>query len=60
MNKELLTVLKAAFEGKAVANFSTEDTNIAAVKGIMEACGLNENSTARELREKGEVNEISY
>ena len=52
MNKELLTVLKAAFEGKAVANFSTEDTNTAAVKGIMEACGLNENSTARELREK--------
>lgn len=52
MNKELLTVLTAAFEGRAVANFSKEDTNTAAVKAIMEACGLNENSTARELREK--------
>ena len=52
MNKELLTVLTAAFEGRAVANFSKEDTNTAAVRAIMEACGLNENSTARELREK--------
>lgn len=52
MNKELLTVLTAALEGRSVTNFSTEDTNTAAVKAIMEACGLNENSTARDLREK--------
>ena len=47
MNKNLLI---AAFEGRPVENFAAEDVNEAAVKAIMEECGLTENSSAREFR----------
>lgn len=49
-----IKLLIAAFEGKPVVDgantFSAEDVNTAAVKAIMEECGLNENSTARDIR----------
>ena len=50
-NKELL-VIKSALLGQPVAGttFSAEDTNEAAMKIIMEKCGLNETSTARDIR----------
>ena len=43
-------LIKAAIEGRSVENFAAEDVNEAAIKGIMEACGLNENSSARDFR----------
>lgn len=39
-----------ALQGLPTTEFSAEDANDAAVKGIMEACGLTETSTAREIR----------
>ena len=50
-NRELL-VIKSALLGQPVAGttFSAEDTNEAAMKIIMEKCGLNETSTARDIR----------
>lgn len=50
MNKELLTGIVAALENRPSANFSAEDVNDAAVKAIMAQCGLDENSTPREIR----------
>jgi len=50
MTNELKLGLIAALEGKPSANFSAEDVNTAAVNAIMAECGLNENSTAREIR----------
>ena len=50
MNKELLNGIIAAMNNQPSANFSAEDVNDAAVKAIMEQCGLNENSSAREIR----------
>ena len=43
-------LIKAAFEGRSVENFAAEDVNEAAVKAIMEECGLDENSSARDFR----------
>ena len=43
-------LIKAAFEGRSVENFAAEDVNEAAVKAIMEECGLDENSNARDFR----------
>ena len=43
-------LLIAAFEGRPVENFAADDVNEAAVKAIMEECGLNENSSARDFR----------
>lgn len=50
-NKELL-VIKSALLGQPVAGttFSAEDSNEAAMKIIMEKCGLNETSTTRDIR----------
>ena len=52
--KELNKLLIAAFENKPYIegelNFSADDINTAAVKAIMEECGLTETSSARELR----------
>lgn len=50
MEKELLNGLIAAMNNQPSANFSAEDVNDAAVKAIMDQCGLTENSTAREIR----------
>ncbi len=50
MKTELLMNLKSALLGLPVANFSAEDVNTAAIKGIMEEVGLNENSSARDFR----------
>lgn len=50
MTKELKLCITKALQGLPTTEFSAEDTNKAAIKGIMEACGLTENSTAREVR----------
>lgn len=50
MTNELKLCLMAALQGKPAANFSAEDTNEAAVKGIMKELGLGENPTPREIR----------
>jgi len=50
MNKELFLNLQNALLGLPVANFSAEDVNTSAIKGIMEAVGLTENSSPREFR----------
>lgn len=51
---ELKTLVKAALQSQPSANFSAEDVNSAAVNAIMEKLGLNENSSAREIRAKSE------
>ena len=48
--KQLKEGIIAALQNQATTNFSAEDVNTAAVKGIMEACGLQEGYTARDLR----------
>lgn len=50
MEKELKLGLIAALEGKPSANFSAEDVNEAAINAIMKECGLDENSTGRDIR----------
>ena len=50
MNKELLKTIALSLENKPSATFSAEDVNKAAVTAIMKECGLNENSSAREIR----------
>lgn len=50
MTKELKLCIMKALQGQPSTEFSAEDTNSAAINGIMEACGLNENSTSREIR----------
>jgi hypothetical protein len=50
MTNELKLCLMAALQGKPAANFSAEDTNEAAVKGIMKELGLGENPSPREIR----------
>ena len=50
MTKELKLCIMKALQGLSTTEFSAEDTNSAAIKGIMEACGLTEDSTAREIR----------
>lgn len=51
MDKELLTGLTSALTNTAATNFSAEDVNDAAIKAIMERVGLNENSSARDIRQ---------
>lgn len=55
MNKELKLGIIAALENKPSANFSSEDVNSAAISAIMKACGLDENSSAREIRAKEDM-----
>ena len=50
MTKELKLCLMKALQGAPTNEFSSEDVNAAAVKAIMDECGLTENSTAREYR----------
>lgn len=54
MEKELFTLIKAAFENKPVqygsTTFSTEDVNAAAIKQICETVGLAENVSLRGIR----------
>lgn len=50
MNKELHTLMLAAFENKPSTSFSAEEVNEAAIKAIMAECGLTENSTSRDFR----------
>lgn len=50
MNKELLKTITLSLENKPSASFSAEDVNKAAINAIMKECGLNENSSAREIR----------
>lgn len=48
--EQLNKLLIAAFEGRSVENFAADDVNSAAVKAIMDECGLNENSNSRDFR----------
>lgn len=52
MEKELLILLKAAFNNQAVPamNFSSEDVNEAAVKKICETLGIADGASVRDLR----------
>jgi hypothetical protein len=50
MTKELKLCLMKALQGASTNEFSAEDVNAAAIKAIMDECGLNETSTAREYR----------
>lgn len=50
MNKELKTLLCAAFENKPSANFSAEDVNSAAVNALAKELNLPENPTIRDIR----------
>lgn len=52
MEKELKSLLYAAFENRPSANFSAEDVNEAAVNAIMQKAGLSKDSSSRELRAK--------
>ena len=56
MNKELKQLLVAALNGvSASANFSAEDTDKAAINALLKEIGVDENSTAREIRAKSDV-----
>ena len=56
MNKELKTVLIAALNGvSASANFSAEETDRAAINALLKEIGLDENSSAREMRVKEDL-----
>ena len=51
MNKDLRTLLIAAFENKPSANFSAEDVNGAAVNALAAELGLTEKASVRDIRE---------
>lgn len=51
MEKQLLNGIIAAMNNQPSASFSAEDVNAAAISAIMTECGLNENSSAREIRD---------
>ena len=56
MNKELKQVLIAALNGvSASANFSAEETDRAAINAMLKEIGIDENSTAREIRAKEDL-----
>ena len=56
MNKELKQVLVAALNGvPATANFSAEETDRAAINAMLKEIGIDENSTAREIRAKEDM-----
>lgn len=56
MNKELKQVLIAALNGVAAsANFSAEETDRAAINAMLKEIGIDENSTAREIRAKEDL-----
>ena len=56
MNKDLKQVLVAALNGvPATANFSAEETERAAVNAMLKEIGIDENSTAREIRAKEDL-----
>ena len=56
MNKELKQVLIAALNGVAAsANFSAEETDKAAVNAMLKEIGIDENSSAREIRAKEDL-----
>lgn len=50
MNAQLRKALIAAYNGQAVAEFSAEDVNEAAIKGIKEELHLTDESTYRDFR----------
>ena len=52
MDKDLKLGLIAALTNTPSANFSAEDVNTAAVNAMMKELGLDENSSAREIRAK--------
>lgn len=47
---DLIKCIAIALENKPSAQFSADDVNAAAVKAIMDECGLTENSSVREFR----------
>lgn len=56
MNKELKQVLIAALNGvSASANFSAEETDRAAINAMLKEIGIDENSSAREIRAKEDL-----
>ena len=56
MNKELKQVLVAALNGvSASANFSAEETDRAAINAMLKEIGIDENSSAREIRAKEDL-----
>ena len=56
MNKDLKQVLVAALNGvPATANFSAEETDRAAINAMLKEIGIDENSTAREIRAKEDL-----
>ena len=50
MDRNLKLGIVAALQNKPSASFSAAEVNDAAIKAIMNECGLTENSTAREFR----------
>ena len=56
MNKELKQLLIASLNGvSASANFSAEDTDKAAINAMLKEIGIDENSSAREIRAKSDL-----
>lgn len=56
MNKELKQLLIASLNGvSASANFSAEDTDKAAINAMLKEIGIDENSSAREIRAKSDA-----
>ena len=56
MDKELKQVLVAALNGvSASANFSAEETDRAAINAMLKEIGIDENSSAREIRAKEDL-----
>ena len=51
MEKTLKVLLMSALQGIPTTEFSADNVNEAAVKAIMEACGLDENSDPRAYRQ---------
>lgn len=48
--QELKTLIQGALTGAKVENFSTEDCNKAAIKGLLEYYGLSEDASYKELK----------
>lgn len=55
MNKELFDLTKSAFTNTAVANFSTDDINSAAINALLKEAGITDVADPRILRDKGSV-----
>lgn len=55
MEKNIETLMRSALLNQPSASFSAEDVQTAARNSLMEQLGLNENSSAREMRAKQEA-----